>query len=275
MYWTDWGADLGRGRIQRANLDGSQIENLVTGQGRPDGIALDLAAGKMYWTDAAFMDRIQRANLDGTGVEDLLTGLSLPSGITLDPAVGKMYWTSHGTGSIRRANLDGSGIEDLVTGLDMPMNITLGPDIPKASTPTSERPESDEPSVPSLPIRVTLRDWGYEIIELVWDPEIEHGSQVAEQVLEPHGRFLLVVLRLENRQPSESSVNSWDFMVEDSTGRTYDVVTLGISANDSSFNPSYAVANDHGLVPFDDRVQPGRSIADRYAILFTSKCKGP
>ena len=206
------------------------------------------------------MDRIQRANLDGTGVQDLVTGLSIPSGITLDPAMGKMYWTSHGTGRIRGANLDGSGIEDLVTGLDMPMYIALGPDVPQAPTSTSIRTEIDDPSAPSLPIRVTLRDWGYEILELVWDPEIEDSSQVAEQVLEPHGRFLLVVFRLENRRSSESSVNAWDFMVEDSIGRTYDVVTLGVSASDSSFNPSYPVANDRGLMRFDEYVQPGRSI---------------
>ena len=49
-------------------------------------------------------------------------------------------------------------------------------------------------------------------------------------------------------------------MVEDSTGRTYDVVTLGLSASDSSFNPSYAVSDDRGLMRFDEHVQPGRSI---------------
>ena len=39
-------------KIQRANLDGSNIEDLVTqGVKSPDGIALDVAGGKMYWTD--------------------------------------------------------------------------------------------------------------------------------------------------------------------------------------------------------------------------------
>ena len=37
----------------------------------PWGIALDVAGGKMYWTDAG-SDKIQRANLDGSGVEDLI-----------------------------------------------------------------------------------------------------------------------------------------------------------------------------------------------------------
>ena len=39
MYWTDRGSD----KIQRANLDGSGVEDLVTGIDRPYIIALDLA----------------------------------------------------------------------------------------------------------------------------------------------------------------------------------------------------------------------------------------
>jgi len=80
MYWTDGDT----GKIQRANLDGSSIEELVTGLTTPRGIALDVSGGKMYWTDAG-TDKIQRANMDGTGVEDLVTtGLSFLSGIALD-----------------------------------------------------------------------------------------------------------------------------------------------------------------------------------------------
>lgn len=40
MYWTDEGTN----KIQRANLDGSGVEDLVTAI--PRGIALDLGAGK-------------------------------------------------------------------------------------------------------------------------------------------------------------------------------------------------------------------------------------
>lgn len=40
MYWTD----VGTHKIQRANLDGSNIEDLVTtGLRHPDAIALDLS----------------------------------------------------------------------------------------------------------------------------------------------------------------------------------------------------------------------------------------
>ncbi len=56
---------------QRARLDGSEIEDLVTeGLQTSQAIALDLGEGRMYWTDYG-TDKIQRANPDGSQVEDL------------------------------------------------------------------------------------------------------------------------------------------------------------------------------------------------------------
>ena len=122
MYWLDRGTH----RIQRAELDGSNVENLITtGLSAPMEVALDGAAGKMYWTDDG-TDKIQRANLDGSQVEDLVTtGLAGPSGLALDVAAGQMYWTDVRTGKIQRAHLDGSGVEDLVTGLIDPRGLAL------------------------------------------------------------------------------------------------------------------------------------------------------
>ena len=59
---------------------------MSTGLSGPLGITLDLAAGKMYWSDDG-NDKISRANLDGSGVEDLVTtGLDIPVGMDLgDP----------------------------------------------------------------------------------------------------------------------------------------------------------------------------------------------
>ena len=125
MYWVD----IGVYKIQRATLDGSNVQDLVTGLSRPVSIAVDIAGGKMYWTDRdsrntsdpAGKNSIQRANLDGTDVETLiLGGNSIKEYIVLDIFGGKMYWTDWSqfdVGKIQRANLDGSNVEDLVTGL--------------------------------------------------------------------------------------------------------------------------------------------------------------
>ena len=114
IYWTDWDTN----KIQRANLNGSNVQDLVTtGLGSPYGIALDVAGGKMYWADAGTA-KIQRANLDGSNIQNLIPlGLGVPICIALDVTGNKMYWTDRGTGKIQRANLDGSNMEDLVFGV--------------------------------------------------------------------------------------------------------------------------------------------------------------
>src|SRR6266567_3000901 len=81
MYWADQNA----ADILRANLDGSGQQVLVTGQVAPTGIALDVAAGQMYWTNQSTLGGIQRANLNGTGQQTLIgPGQVAPSGIALD-----------------------------------------------------------------------------------------------------------------------------------------------------------------------------------------------
>lgn len=50
MYWTDWGENP---KIECANLDGQERRVLVnTSLGWPNGLALDLQEGKLYWGDA-------------------------------------------------------------------------------------------------------------------------------------------------------------------------------------------------------------------------------
>ena len=107
--------------IQRANLDGSDVEDLVPYNrfGNLRDIVLDVEGGKMYWVDYSTKELL-RANLDGSNREVLVTGLRTVKDFALDVERGKMYWAEDGyasTGKIRRANLDGSNVEDLVTGL--------------------------------------------------------------------------------------------------------------------------------------------------------------
>jgi DNA-binding beta-propeller fold protein YncE len=126
MYWTD----SGTGKIQRANLDGSNVQDLVNQLHTAQRIALDVDGGKMYWTTIR-TDKIQRANLDGSNVQDLvnqlhtLGGIAFLAGIALDVDGDKMYWIDNGTNKIQCANLDGSNVQDLITQLDNPVDIAL------------------------------------------------------------------------------------------------------------------------------------------------------
>ena len=125
IYWVADNGGVTPGEIHRANLDGTNVQDLVIGLDNPFNIALDVESGKMYWADGG-TGKIQCANLDGSNVQDLVIGLGNPFGIALDVASGKMYWTNNITGKIQRANLNGTHIEDLVTaGLQTPFGIAL------------------------------------------------------------------------------------------------------------------------------------------------------
>lgn len=85
MYWSD----RYLGEINRANLDGNNRQNILSGGGFNLGFALDPVRGKMYWTDER-AGKIRRANLDGSEKEDVITGLSDPRG--LPPEIGSILF---------------------------------------------------------------------------------------------------------------------------------------------------------------------------------------
>jgi hypothetical protein len=86
----------GEGMVRRANLDGTDVEVLVTGQQTPWGIAVDPLGGRMWWADRD-TGKIQRADLDGSNVQDVVLGLDDPTGIGFRRDAGgveKIYWLS-------------------------------------------------------------------------------------------------------------------------------------------------------------------------------------
>ena len=152
---TDWrthiGIALGRGqrqdvldgsgvryKIQRSNLDGSGVEDPRHPRSTDwryllGSLALDVASGKMYWTDNGA--RIRYSGPTSTAAAsktsspaptdwNILTRHRAGRGQRQDVLDGL-----RGTDKIQRSNLDGSGVEDLVTradGLETPDDIALG-----------------------------------------------------------------------------------------------------------------------------------------------------
>ncbi|MDA1013362.1 MAG: hypothetical protein O3A00_02790, partial [Planctomycetota bacterium] len=117
-------ADFVTQKIQQADLDGSNLTDLITGLSSPRDVVLDHTNDKLYWTNAG-TGTIQRANVDGTGIEVIVDlGVSAnPVGIAFDITNQVVYWANRSAGSIQRANADGSGLEDVVTGLDAPVDV--------------------------------------------------------------------------------------------------------------------------------------------------------
>ena len=116
VYWTT----IEGHTIQRANLDGSDVEDVVTGLGYLlEAVAVDSTEGKLYWTNNVWgysgRSYVQRANFDGSNVETIVELRGQSDGIALDIAGRKIYWANEGPGSIHRANLDGTNAEVLVS----------------------------------------------------------------------------------------------------------------------------------------------------------------
>jgi hypothetical protein len=112
--------DLSGGRVFSVNPDGTRAKTLVTGCRNPDGIAVDVAAGYIYWTNMGVPSRndgsIERADLDGGNRRFIVPegGTFTPKQITLDRKNARLYWSDREGMRVMRANLDGSGIEVLV-----------------------------------------------------------------------------------------------------------------------------------------------------------------
>jgi DNA-binding beta-propeller fold protein YncE len=113
--------DLGAGRILSANPDGSDLRTLVNeGRKLPDGLAVDVAAGHLYWTNMgnpkANDGSIFRSDLDGRNMTTIVApgDTFTPKQLQIDKPNGKLYWSDREGMRVMRANLDGSRIETLV-----------------------------------------------------------------------------------------------------------------------------------------------------------------
>ncbi len=112
--------ELSGGRIHSMAPDVSERSVIVTECHLPDGIAVDAAAGHIYWTNMGVPSlndgSIERADLDGKNRKVIVPqGVTFsPKQIQLDKKSGKLYWCDREGMRVMRGNLDGSNIETLV-----------------------------------------------------------------------------------------------------------------------------------------------------------------
>ena len=113
--------ELNAGRIHSMNPGGTDRKVIVTDCRLPDGIAVDVASGHIYWTNmgsspGANDGSIERADVDGSNRRVIVPpgGTFTPKQIQLDKTNGKLYWSDREGMRVTRANLDGSQIETLV-----------------------------------------------------------------------------------------------------------------------------------------------------------------
>jgi DNA-binding beta-propeller fold protein YncE len=112
--------ELNAGCIHTMNPDGSDKKTIITNARLPDGIAVDVAAGHIYWTNMGNPPvndgSIERADLDGSNRRVIVPegGTHTPKQMHLDKENGKLYWCDREGMRVMRCNLDGSHVETLV-----------------------------------------------------------------------------------------------------------------------------------------------------------------
>ncbi|MBI4717421.1 MAG: hypothetical protein HY763_06430 [Planctomycetes bacterium] len=115
VYWAE---HLNDSTILRANTDGTSIQTLLYRQWDDSlpALALDSAAGVMYWFDGSSYrgeHDLGRANLDGTAMVQVryIWDISGYPSIAIDVSPGKVLWTGtrrEGLPQLARVNSDGS-----------------------------------------------------------------------------------------------------------------------------------------------------------------------
>ncbi|KAF7248252.1 Low-density lipoprotein receptor-related protein 6 [Varanus komodoensis] len=98
MYWTEWG---GKPKIDRAAMDGSERSTLVPNVGRANGLTIDYAKRRLYWTDLD-TNLIESSNMLGLDRDVIADDLPHPFGLTQYQDY--IYWTDWSRRSIERAN---------------------------------------------------------------------------------------------------------------------------------------------------------------------------
>ncbi|KAJ5817922.1 Dehydrogenase multihelical [Penicillium robsamsonii] len=115
------------GEILRVSADGQKQTSILKGQSLPDGLAVDSASGRMFWTCMGVPGKsdgaVYSADVDGTDVKTLVAPgtINTPKQLVLDSEAQAVYFCDREGCRVYRCAFDGSNLEVLIdnTGRDM------------------------------------------------------------------------------------------------------------------------------------------------------------
>jgi hypothetical protein len=118
LYWTD----INLHAIKRSNVDGSNVETIVSVVQDYAYISASQTQNKIYYTIGSPTPQLWSADFSGTNQQLLATfdSANYTRGLAVNDTNSKVYWSSFDgysslNGKIRSANLNGSGVSDLIS----------------------------------------------------------------------------------------------------------------------------------------------------------------
>ncbi|KAH6611624.1 dehydrogenase [Trichoderma cornu-damae] len=116
---------MNSGEIIQLGLDGKNQKVLIPNQSMPDGIDIDLASGRIFWTNMGIPGNndgaVYSANVDGTDIKTLVSPgtINTPKQLIVEGSEKKIYFCDREGLSVFRCNFDGSDLELLVKNGDL------------------------------------------------------------------------------------------------------------------------------------------------------------
>jgi len=114
----------GEGTIKSANLDGSNIQTIISGIDLTLGYYYDPANDHLYWTEFN-LGSIHRSDGNGENQVTLFETGTRPFDVSYDCKNDKVYWSDRDTEKIHRANPDGTEQEDVISSSGNKSSIAL------------------------------------------------------------------------------------------------------------------------------------------------------
>ena len=135
MYWSAYAYE-GKDGILKAEMDGTNAAQIVTGLDLPAGIVIDFISYRLFWADYG-TNKIQSSNLDGTDIQ-LVAQLSSspytgPWGIAVTDE--QLFWGNYNAKSIQRSGKMGQDVQTLYNGTNSFNNLVVASSIPVQTRP--------------------------------------------------------------------------------------------------------------------------------------------
>ena len=142
LYWLD----INSNRVMRSQNLGMATAIVTRTGTAPDGVAADVAGGKLYWTNMGSVlgtggGSVQRANLDGTMVETIIPAgtAQTPKQMQLDLTNRHIYFCDREGAKLWRAGMDGAMPEAIVSGHGFREMVGVALDVPAGKVYFSDR----------------------------------------------------------------------------------------------------------------------------------------